>query len=451
MKSTYNTSSLSFKARYIESIACFGELAFWEDETILTYNMLHRKVCAVASLVSWLNCPLVGLYVKNPLYMAIGILACLYSGTTFIPCSEDVYLHISSVSEYKEARMVFDEDIEVAINNGSTFTSDKAIGENLTAMVVFSSGTMNKPKGVCLSYRNIMSDVLSGLRAFECKRGARYLHILPLYHMFGISVGLLSVLFSGGTICCSKNPCTFIEDVVKYDVDVSFVPVGIAEVLLKFMRTKNDSSFNLGKLKTLLCGGSKLSKEICEGLMEYGILALGSYGMTECSPGIAINSVREYKFGSAGKVIDCCVVAISDNSEILVKGDNLFENYFGDSRIHVDNEGWFHTKDYGYIDAEGYLWVEGRIDDIIVLSDGHKYSAEKYESMINRIKGVQESLLVNNKSDGLTCLVYSDVFDDGMKLEIKRQIYAILRAITRIIITDKPLLKNGFGKLKRYL
>ena len=170
--------------------------------------------------------------------------------------------------------------------------------------------------------------------------------------------------------------------------------------------------------------------------------------MTECAPGIAINSVRDHKFGSAGKVIDCCEVTIGDNSEILVKGDNLFEGYFGDDNPQVDSEGWFHTKDYGYIDAEGFLWIEGRIDDIIVLSDGHKYSAEKYESMINEIDGVRESLLINYKTDGLTCYVYSD---KGEKSTIEKQIYAMSRAITKIVFTDQPLPKNGLGKLKRYL
>lgn len=449
MKNICNASSFVFADKYIESIAEFGELVFWEEEkTKLTYRMFHRNVCAAASYIAQLNSPLVALYIQKPLYMTIGIIACLYSGITFIPCGEDNYLHISSTTEYKDVPVIMDDEIEDAIKKGADFSVNKTINENWTAIVAFSSGTMSEPKGVCLSYHNIMSDVLSGLRAFDCKRGTRYLHILPLYHMFGISVELLPVLFSGGTICCSKSPYFFIEDVIKYRVDISFVPAGVAEVLLKVMRAKNDYSFKLGNLKTLLCGGAKLPKEISEGLMEYNILALGSYGLTECSPGIAINSVRDHKFGSAGKVIDCCEVAIGDNSEILVKGDNLFERYFGDDNPQVDSEGWFHTKDYGYIDAEGFLWIEGRIDDIIVLSDGHKYSAEKYESMINKIDGVQESLLINYKADGLTCYVYSD---DGEKSTIEKQIYAMSHAITKIVFTDQPLPKNGLGKLKRYL
>lgn len=450
MKNTCNTAPVSFSEKYIDSITEFGELTFWEEHEVkLSYNALHRKVCAVSSYIVQLNCSLIGLCVSNQLHMTIGILACLYSGTAFVPCSTDVNQYLNSKADYKGIKVLNDGDISEAIDNDSSFVPDD-VKQDRIAVVAFSSGTMSDPKGVCLTYRNIMSDVLSGLRAFDCKKGMRYLHVLPLFHMFGISVELLPILFSGGTICCARSPFTFIEDAEKYNVDISFVPVGIAEILLRYMRAKNNYQYKLGNLRTLLCGGSKLSKEVCEGLIEYGVLALGSYGMTECSPGIAINSEKHHKFGSAGRVIDCCEVQIGDDSEILIKGDNLFVEYYGDCKLQVDSDGWFHTKDYGFIDEDGYLWVEGRIDDVIVLSDGHKYSAEKIEEQINKIEGIIESLLIKGEAGGLTCTVYCDKIAENDKKKIEKIIYQLQRAITKVIFVNHPLPKNSLGKLKRY-
>ena len=120
MKNICDASSFLFADKYIESIAEFGELVFWEEEkTKLTYRMFHRNVCAVASYIAQLNSPLIALYIQKPLYMTVGIIACLYSGITFIPCGEDNYLHISSATEYKDVPVIMDDEIEDAIKSFS--------------------------------------------------------------------------------------------------------------------------------------------------------------------------------------------------------------------------------------------------------------------------------------------------------------------------------------------
>jgi len=152
------------------------------------------------------------------------------------------------------------------------------------------------------------------------------------------------------------------------------------------------------KLRGFVSGGAPLDKEVEINFSALGFWILQGYGLTETSPVIAVNTYKAHKFGSVGKPLPGAEVRISKEKqeaqagEILTRGDHVMKGYYQNSEKtgEVIKDGWLHTGDIGYIDSDGFLYITGRIRNLIVLGAGKKVFPEEIEQVMSRSPFIKE-------------------------------------------------------------
>jgi long-chain acyl-CoA synthetase len=285
-------------------------------------------------------------------------------------------------------------------------------GDNL-AVLIFTSGTTGHPKGVMLTHKNIITNVLDTLDVFPIGKNDRAISVLPLSHLFE--------LVGGFTICHLKGICiTYPESLKPEDVlgemklhkatILVAVPLffeiidraikervqkmsqlvqkifsmmgGIvltAPFLGRFLFKKLHAIFG-GHIRFFVTGGAKIDADIILRFRRLGIHFLQGYGLTETSPIISFTPMNSDKFGSVGLPVPSIKVKIIEG-EICVSGPTVFAGYFENPEAtdQVIKDGWFHTGDIGEIDGEGFIYITGRKKDMIVTANGKNIYPEELE------------------------------------------------------------------------
>ena len=159
-------------------------------------------------------------------------------------------------------------------------------------------------------------------------------------------------------------------------------------------------------MKYIICGGAFLDAKYVKWFRSIGIEILNGYGITECSPVLAVNRNEYYKDGSVGQVVRGADIKI-ENNEILVKGDIVMLGYYKDEQAtkSVIKKGYFNTGDFGYLDENGFLYITGRKKNLIILSNGENISPEVIEEKLSKDKGVCE-VIVYAKDNKLIAMIY---------------------------------------------
>ncbi len=282
------------------------------------------------------------------------------------------------------------------------------------AAIAFTSGTSSLPKPVMLTHRGITGNALASVAMV--KPSARVFTSLPLYHTYGLTCGALCILFYGSElgICCDIKRIT--RDFLVFDAEILMAVPLVVEMIyrrivhcmesagykrlmdnelnnfrlgLAFMHRKprkllvEAKNKGIGKLSLIVCGGAHLARSVADNMEAFGVLVLEGYGITECSPLVSVNRVREHLPHSAGLVLPGYKVRIEDG-EILVCGDMLMKGYYGDpaATAAAMDDGWFRTGDMGYTDARGFLHITGRRKTLIVLKNGKKIAPEEIEGYL---------------------------------------------------------------------
>lgn len=159
-------------------------------------------------------------------------------------------------------------------------------------------------------------------------------------------------------------------------------------------------------LRLAVSGAAPIDKEIIEGFDMLGLKVIQGYGLTETSPVVAANNDFYNKAGTVGQPLYGIEVAIynpdeNGMGEIITRGRNVMMGYYHDevgTKEAIDEEGWFHTGDLGYIDDEGFITITGRAKSMIVLTNGKKAFPEEYEILLNNIEGIKESFVWGNEA-----------------------------------------------------
>jgi long-chain acyl-CoA synthetase len=320
------------------------------------------------------------------------------------------------------------------------------------ATIIYTSGTTSMPKGVKLSHFNIISQVHGAEYRFPLdSKTDRALSVLPLAHIFermlvyyyisgGIniyfadSIGRIGALFKEvkPTICAivprvlekiytkmyaslesKKGVKRCIGDwafALAGDRKTSFFNKVQKRVADRLVYSKVQKIFG-GKLKALVVGGAPLPKYLCCFFLDLGVPIYQGYGLTETSPVISTNYNKHNKPGSVGLPYPGVQVKISEDNEILAQGPNLMQGYLGDveSDVYIDEEGWLHTGDKGYLDSEGYLIIEGRSRDIYKTSSGKYLSPVPIEQALSLESIVEIALVVGEGKKFATCLIFPDL------------------------------------------
>ncbi len=299
--------------------------------------------------------------------------------------------------------------------------------------LLFTSGTTGNSKGVCLSHRNICSNIFSVGSIVKVDTSTSILSILPIHHTYECTLGFLLVISSGGRIAFCEGLRHISKNLQEYKPNIILsVPLLLENVHKKIMDSLKASLpqkyFNKnkhimdavpffmkpiikgkikkslgGNLKKIIVGAAATDAEILKSLSKFGILVLSGYGLTECSPLVAGNNDFFHNFYSVGLPIPNVEFKINNPDtegvgEILVKGPNVMLGYYKNEKATNDCfvNGYFKTGDLGKVDDDGYLYITGRCKSVIITKNGKNVYPEELEELLNKNDAITESLVVGD-------------------------------------------------------
>ncbi len=353
------------------------------------------------------------------------------------------------------------------ITQGADSYSDIEIDRERTCSILFTSGTTGTGKGVMLSHKNLISNIMSAAEVILFKPEDTLLSVLPIHHSFESMSGILGPISRGCTIAfcesvkslpaCLKLFKPTIMTLVPLYVETFHKRIwdaarkqGKEKKLRLGIRIGNMLSavgidirrklmadvleFFGGRIRLITCGGAPLNPSLITSIMDFGIRILQGYGTTECAPIIATNSDIYWRLGSDGYAFTCNQIRISESGEIVVKGDNVMNGYLDDPQATTEafEDGWYKTGDLGYIDKDGFLYVTGRCKNLIVLKNGKNISPEEIETKLSAVQYIAEVLVREGPgNEYVTAQIYPD--QEALKSIGKEALHAaVSEAIERV-------------------
>ncbi|HLH42557.1 MAG TPA: AMP-binding protein [Bryobacteraceae bacterium] len=291
------------------------------------------------------------------------------------------------------------------------------------AEIVFTSGATAEPKGVLITHRNLLSNIVPVENEVKKYRKwgtpfypIRFLNLLPLSHLFGQSLATFIPPMIGGAVVFQRSyhPAEIMRQIHRRRVSVLVSVPKILEVLRDYVRqafpeTAQASAGGhwLGKwwryrrvhrafgwkFWAFIAGAAPLDPAVEEFWSRLGFLVIQGYGLTETAPIVALNHPFHARKGTVGAPIGGVEVRLAEDGEILVRGGNVSQGYYGQPAAIADG-GWLHTGDIGEQDRQGRLIIRGRKKDMIVLPDGRKVFPEDVEAVLRSIAGVRDCAVV---------------------------------------------------------
>ena len=299
---------------------------------------------------------------------------------------------------------------------GRISTTD--VSENDCAMILFTSGTTGRGKGVMLSNRNLIDNTFSSTDN-DHPENQVFLNILPSHHVVCINCDVLVSLRYGNILCLNRDMSRLADHLLLFEPTAFRAVPMVAKALYNrfcLLRKQNPDRSEeeikaevYGKrLRRISCGGGYLTPELAKNYLDLGISIAQGYGMSECSPVISTAAWdRPDKIESVGRIVDRCEVRIVDG-EIQVKSPSVMMGYYKDpenTAEAITEDGWLCTGDIGYVDDENFLYLTGRKKNLIILSNGENVAPEQIENMFAD-ETIVEDILVFEENDVITAEVY---------------------------------------------
>jgi acyl-CoA synthetase (AMP-forming)/AMP-acid ligase II len=412
----------------------------------------------------------------------------LTMGLTIVPINPDMaQREIKFIIENSKSNAVFYVDkLESKINEISNFydkikfkkiesindlalsNEDKLEIQNIEvgltelAVIIYTSGTTGNPKGVKLSHLNLLSDALSISKIFNFNPETRALCILPLFHNNGQITTLLAPLYAGGSTIIVKGKASlysFWDLVSEYKATWTSVMASILSILLSLPKERKDKT-----LIGLLCGGQVLTKSIHNNFEKrFGVPIFEGYGLTETTSFSCINDfpAEKRRIGSIGKALETNEMSILNENdqnvgpnvegEICIRGYNVTLGYLGleeKNKIAFRN-GWFHSGDFGRKDEDGYYYIHGRKDSLIIKGGENVYPAEVENLLYQHndvdecaVIGIPDKLLGEEICAFIKNKINKKLTEEELKEFCKGKIAAFKQPKKIIIINDLEDLEN---------
>lgn len=360
------------------------------------------------------------------------------------------------------------------------------IDRNKMCTLVFTSGTTAEPKGVMLSHRNIGTNSISVIKSVKLPNTA--LLMLPLNHTYGV-IATTSAMVVGCKIFINSSLRRLSDDIkyakpkyiptvplvgeVFYKNIWSAIRASGKENLIKKMLPISNGLRKLGidirrkifkqiidglggELELVVTGGAPNHEESIAGLTAFGIQVIACYGISECSPSVSSMRNDHYDPSSVGNALYNVELKISEENEILVKGTGVFLGYYKNEEATkaAMEDGWFKTGDLGEIKDE-FLFVNGRIKNLIVLSNGKNVSPEELEKeIIKNVSNINEVVIYAN-GDEIIAEIYAGDASDEIKENIKNDIFDLNKSlpsykhIANVVFRKNEFEKTTTKKIKR--
>ena len=377
---------------------------------------------------------------------------------------------------------------------GDTAPSPIVVDEKTLVAIVYTSGTTGNPKGVMLSFGNLLTNLTAVRDEGYYTPDARVLLLLPLHHVLPLAGALTAPLLSGSTVVFAtslageelvatlrRNAVTAIIGVPRFyellgrAFQARIEASGAARALFALASRVGSRRFSRlvfrsvhrklgGRLEHLICGGAALDPQVAHLFDTLGFLVCEGFGMTECAPMITFPRLRdsEIRLGSCGQVLRGCEVKI-ENGEILARGPNVMQGYYGrpQETAGVLHDGWMHTGDLGRLDDQGYLYVTGRVKEILILPSGKNVNPVPIEMELAGCAGVREAGVFLD-GDTLHALLVADSDRLGAgNAEAHQWLWrdvlspynskvAPYKRVARATLVASELPRTRLGKLKRH-
>lgn len=404
---------------------------------------------------------------------------------------------------------ILEEGVEL-LNAGTSEYPRREIDPGLPSAILYTSGTSGSSKGVVLCQRNIIADIRSVLEAVPVRAGEKFLSVLPIHHAYECTVGFLAAVSHGITVAFAESLKRIPENL--YETRASLL-LGVPQLfetiyrriygrirehgMFRFKAAKmlchlSQSLINKdlrpqlfrkvhdrtgGRLWLMISGGAAIDPAVSRGFRELGFMLLQGYGMTETSPVLTANRLHHFKDDSAGLPLPGVELKIADG-EVLAKGDMVMLGYHQnpEATAEVLQDGWLRTGDLGYLDHDGFLFIQGRKKAVIVLSSGKNVYPEEVEYHLNQSPYILESLVWEGPDAGRYCeevhailvpdIAYFDeqfgkqgrtISEDDVTRILKDEVNRICsrlanyKRIRKFTVQWEELEKTTTRKIKRYL
>lgn len=344
------------------------------------------------------------------------------------------------------------------VDEGHREYIDHEVDNEAMSILIFTSGTTGKPKGVMLSQKNVCAELMIAPTTFELRADDVYLSFLPLHHTYECTCCFLMAIYKGSAVAFCQGLKYITKNLKEVRPTMMLGVPALYEKLyhsiwknvrkqgkeklltrvIKINRVTKKIGIDLGdkffgeirdifggRMKTLICGGAKIDPDILDGLRDFGFNALQGYGLTEAAPMGAFNPQDAPNSRSIGVPFPGQQIkVINENEEgigeICIKGPNLMIGYYKDPEETakvIDEEGWFHTGDLGYIDSDGYAYLTGRAKNVIITKNGKNVYPEELEYQLGLIPFVSESFVFEDtKASGKDTTIVASIRTDEEEL-----------------------------------
>ncbi|MBR5346471.1 MAG: AMP-binding protein [Deltaproteobacteria bacterium] len=309
------------------------------------------------------------------------------------------------------------------------------------AVIIYTSGTTGRSKGAILSHGNIMFNVRSCIRLFHVDESAHTLSVLPIHHVFAQTLDVVLPLTVGGTVSFGESLKKIGANLQEIHPNFMLGVPALFRIFYNRIRKKVEDSSTLnflfsipggralvrskitgsmgGNGVTFISGGAALDPAVQKGLEDYGLNLYQGYGITETSPVIAAENQDFRRIGSVGKPLPGLKVKIFEPNEegigeILVKGPNVMQGYYNNPEAtdEVLIDGWYHSGDLGRFDEDGFLYICGRLKNLIVTPNGKNVYPEEVENELLKSDFIAEVMVYGHKIDATAEEVYALIYPD---------------------------------------
>jgi long-chain acyl-CoA synthetase len=504
----------------IKFIAQSGQPALVGKNLSISYDQLLSRIHHFSSVLNKTHSQRIVIFSENRPEWIYALYAAWKQGAAIVPidvlssredlayilhdCSPHVVFCSREKSEFiRLALKDADKEPEVLVFENIQQPDVVAIAEEFviedelsTALILYTSGTTGNPKGVMLSFKNLLANLNAVCRDVPIyMEGDRVMILLPFHHILPLVGTIVAPLYSGGTMVL--NTSLVAEDLMatlkQYKVSIMIgVPrlyqliykglrekingSMVARMLVKLAEKVDSLSFSRkifgsvqkkfgGHLKYLVCGGAPIDPDVVRLFKTLGFEILEGFGMTETAPMITFTRPGTVLPGVPGHLLPGIKIKFVEG-EIVVSGDNVMQGYYNkpEDTALVLKDGWLSTGDLGYLDEKGYLHITGRKKEIIVLPNGKNINPEEVERVVLKNSEFVKEVGVFLKEGILQAIILPDFrklneagitdLDDYFRWQVIDKINRIVspyKKILRFHITSAELPKTRLGKIRRYL
>lgn len=358
------------------------------------------------------------------------------------------FIQMNSDSELEGREVGFNTIVKQGkemLANGDNSFSKIQIDPDEFKVLIFTSGTTANSKGVMITNRNLAENINAVSTYVKLYTTDRLFSVLPLHHTYESSIGFLLPMANGCSIAVCQGLKYIVPDLQETKpTAIIAVPLLIENLYKKINKTIEKSGkaglvnsmihvtnalkgvgvdikkkvfseiyANLGgNIRIIVSAAAPIDAKVGKWVQDIGITFLQGYGLTETAPIAALTPEFDSRVGSAGKAVNCAELKIDSpnekgEGEVLIKSKTLMIGYYEDQKatnevIEIDEEGnrWFHSGDVGYLDEDGFLFITGRIKNVIVTQNGKNIYPEEIELMLGKVPEIKECMVYGKEVEG---------------------------------------------------